>query len=98
VFLSGNKLGKEIMKYLKKYGAIWCSPCKSLEASLESINFDDYGIDLEKVDIDSLERTQLQALGVKGVPTMILYDENGNELLRRTGTMTVQQIKDWLKL
>ncbi len=86
------------MKYLKKYGAIWCSPCRTLDANLELIDFTGNNIDLEKIDIDSITRLELQNLGVKGVPTMILYDEDGNEISRKTGAMSVSQIETWLGL
>jgi thiol:disulfide interchange protein len=84
------------MKYLKKFSAIWCQPCRALKTVTEQINFPEHDIDLEEIDIDSITRMKLQELGVKGVPTMILYDDKGNELSRKTGAMSVDQLETWL--
>ena len=99
MFLSGNKLGKgKIMRYLKKYGAVWCSPCKTLDVSLNKINWEANSIVLEKIDVDSLQKDQLKNLEIRSVPTMILCSEDGTELSRKTGAMTPAQLTEWLNL
>ena len=84
------------MKYLKQYSATWCSPCRQLSATLEQLNFPENDIDLEKIDIDELEKEQLRVLGIRGVPTMVLYDEDGDELSRQNGNLSLSDVKQWL--
>lgn len=86
------------MRYLKKFGAVWCGPCRGLDVVLDQIDFTTTDVEVEKIDIDSLQRIQLQSLGIRGVPTMILFDEKGTELSRKTGTMSAEALKEWLEI
>lgn len=80
---------------LIKYSASWCQPCKQLSNSLKQVDLS--GITLEEQDIDTLPRLMLQTLGIRGVPLLILQDDNGNELDRRAGFMQASAIQEWLQ-
>ena len=45
-----------------------------------------------------MERPELARRGVRGVPTLILMDESGVELDRKTGALTADDIRKWLVL
>lgn len=76
------------MKILKFYGE-WCSPCKMLSNMLEST---DLGIPVEEIDID--ENPELtQKYGVRGVPTMVLLNDDGVEVRRLIGLPTKDQLE-----
>lgn len=80
---------------LIKYSASWCQPCKQLSNSLKQVDLS--GITLEEQDIDTLPRLMLQTLGIRGVPLLVLQDDNGNELDRRAGFMQASTIQEWLQ-
>lgn len=81
---------------LIRYTAQWCAPCQGLKSNLEQLDLGD--LEVQVIDIDGIEREDLMKAGVKGVPTLILQDDEGNELKRRTGAMTKEQLQLFLNL
>ena len=81
---------------LVKYQSTWCASCKTQTALLNTINLE--GIMLEQVDIDNLDMQQLSKVKVHGIPTLILYDNLGNELKRKSGALTKKQLQDFLNV
>lgn len=71
---------------LVDFFATWCGPCKTLAPILKEVKdtLGD-GISILKIDVDKNQplATQLQ---VRGVPTMILY-QNGKQLWRQSGVI-----------
>lgn len=65
------------MKILK-FSASWCVPCKTQERLLHetAINADIESLDVEE-DFEEVDK-----YGIRHVPTMILLDEDGNEVTR----------------
>lgn len=86
------------MKYLHKLSAVWCSPCRALGVTLSQLDLEAAGINLIKQDVDLLPKEVVQKLGVKSIPTLILMDESGNELGRKTGALTADEIRQWLEV
>lgn len=76
------------MKILK-FAASWCHPCKMLSGMLESA---DLGIPVEEVDIDENMELSMK-YGVRGVPTMVLLNDEGVEVRRLTGLPTKAQLE-----
>lgn len=61
------------------YSAAWCGPCKMLHPA-----FKKEGIEYTKIDIDAdLEKAKVA--NVKGVPTTIITDDEGEEVRRLVG-------------
>lgn len=80
---------------LIKIGASWCGPCKALDKSIDEsseIKFLEY----VKEDLDSMDPDYVQELKVRGVPTIILFNDN-IEIQRKTGSMTSLQFDEWIK-
>lgn len=84
------------MKYLHKLSATWCQPCRMLTNNLNQIDLESLGITVIEYDVDLMERSELQRIGVRGVPTLILMDSKKGELSRKTGALTVDEIRTWL--
>lgn len=83
---------------LVKFAATWCAPCKMLSTVLHDVKEKGglEGIEFEGVDIDKdMERARTS--NVRGVPTLILFDDNGNEIRRRAGLMNEAEVIEFLK-
>jgi thioredoxin 1 len=81
------------MKVLK-FSATWCGPCKMLARNLEDVNTN---IPIENIDIDDHQDTAVE-YGVRGVPTMIMIDENNNQVKRLVGMQSLKQLEDWFNV
>lgn len=77
---------------LLKFSASWCQPCKQLTKTIESA---DLYIPLQSVDIDE-DVGLTKQYGVRGVPTLVVLDDAGNELARKTGAMSKEALRDFV--
>jgi thioredoxin 1 len=78
------------MKRVLRFTASWCGPCKMLAKNLEEINTN---IPVEVVDIDVNTEVAMD-YGVRGVPTLIMLDEN-IEVKRLVGMQSLKTLEDW---
>ena len=78
------------------YSASWCASCGTLKQSLNSIDTED--LEIEVLDVDTLGMQALSKVGIKGIPSLILYDNQGNEIKRKTGALTKKQLEVFLGL
>ena len=79
------------MRRVIKFSATWCHPCKILSENLSNIQTD---IPIENFDIDDKFEIA-QEFGIRGVPTMVMLDENV-EVKRKTGLMSTAELEAWL--
>lgn len=79
------------MKKIVRFTASWCAPCKMLARNLEEANLE---IPIEVVDIDSNNELAIE-YGIRGIPTLVLFDEVGNVSKRISGLQSVEQLKEW---
>ena len=78
---------------LLKFSASWCQPCKMLTTITENM---DLPYDMDSIDID--EQTEMaMKYNVRGVPTLVLVDDVGNEVKRNVGMITRDKLLEWLK-
>ncbi len=73
------------------FSAEWCGPCKMLAPILKQVK-DSLGdrITIIKIDVDKNQELASK-YQVRGVPTMVLY-QNGKQLWRQSGVLTKDQI------
>jgi thioredoxin 1 len=80
-----------------KMSASWCMPCKVYAKTFESIkNEEKYkGIIFEELDVDDNEDLVIE-YGVRGVPTTIVLDENGEVLSKFNGNISKAELEEKL--
>ena len=79
------------MKILK-FQAEWCGPCKMLSKTLEG--YDE--IEIQEIDIDTDQEVAIR-YGIRGVPTLVLLDDSGSELRRKSGMMMMNDFEKFVK-
>lgn len=79
------------MKRVLRFTASWCSPCKMLALQLDDIENKPL---IEVIDIDENSETAIE-YGIRGVPTLVMLDENG-EVKRRSGMIQKAELEKWL--
>lgn len=81
------------MKTVIKMGASWCKPCLQLKPIFDDVVKDIP--DIKVVEIDVEEHPDIASnYKVRGVPSIIVTDENDNVLTMKTGMMSKEQLKD----
>jgi thioredoxin-like negative regulator of GroEL len=98
-FARARAAGKPVFVY---WGAKWCPPCNQLQATLfPRADFIERSRSFVPVYVDG-DRPGAQKLGarfkVRGYPTMVLFDKNGNELTRLPGEVEASQYTQVLTL
>lgn len=78
---------------LLKFEATWCQPCKALAQNMASLNLS--GFEYTAIDVDEQPEMATKHK-VRGVPTLIILDDDGNEVARRTGALSPLQLRSWL--
>lgn len=81
------------MKILK-FAAEWCGPCKMLSKTLEQYYKGD--VPIEEIDIDNNSEVAVR-YAIRGVPTLVLLDDSGNELRRKSGMMMIDDFEKFIK-
>lgn len=79
------------MNNLLVFSASWCAPCSRMKPVLE--NLDQSRI--IKYDVDSSD-DELVQYGVRGVPTFVAVDAEGNEVGRIVGETTLEELEKLL--
>lgn len=80
------------MKKVIRFTASWCQPCKMLAKNLESVNTT---VPIEVIDIDEDQETAIH-YGIRGVPTLVMMDENNNVVKRLVGMQPLKALEDWI--
>jgi thiol:disulfide interchange protein len=88
-------MGRFLMK-VHLFTAQWCSACSTVKQALNSICVED--LEIEVLDVDTLGMQALSKVGIKGIPSLILYDNQGNEIKRKSGALTKKQLEVFLGL
>lgn len=81
------------MKVLK-FAAEWCGPCKMLGNMLEK--YYDGDVEIQEIDIDESAEVAVR-YAIRGVPTLVLLDDNGVELRRKSGMMMIDEFENFIK-
>jgi thioredoxin 1 len=80
------------MKKVIRFTASWCQPCKAMASILEEINTN---IPIEVIDIDKQSDVAIE-YGIRGVPTLVKVDENGNIAGRMVGVKAKNLVEEFI--
>lgn len=82
------------MKRLLYFGADWCSACKVLWPIVER-EAPEKGFDVKFLDMDSDEGAiEAEKRVIKSLPTLVVVDEDGNEIKRAVGNTAWKEINE----
>lgn len=82
------------MKKIIYFTAGWCGPCRMFGPIIDELKGE--GLNIEKVDVDS--RPDLAGrYNVRTIPTLVLVNENGNEVIRKTGVQSKQSVREMFR-
>jgi len=82
------------VKALKFY-ATWCEPCKALSKIIEGAR-DKIAMPIEDIDIEQ-NMELAQKYGIRGVPALVIVDDEGNEVKRQSGMVMEDKLLEFLK-
>ena len=93
-----NKNVKESGKAsIVQFSAEWCSPCKTLKPIMEEISNEmSDKLNFFYMDIDSSPSTPT-LFTIRGVPTLIIFDKNGEQKNIKVGSTTKSNVQAFIK-
>ncbi len=77
------------MVKVEKWYATWCSPCTAMAPVLDAMH-ESGEIELTSYNVEE-SMGEARANGIRGVPTLIVRDDDGNELARFQDHVSLQQ-------
>ena len=77
-----------------KFFAPWCGHCKRLAPTWEEIGDADNGVTVAKVDVTE-QNALAKRFGIKSLPTLILFKENGEEITYSGARNAEELVKFW---
>lgn len=92
----GALLARSTAPVLADVWAPWCGPCRMMSPAFEAAARElEPSAQLVKLNSDAEQATAAR-LGIRGIPTMILF-HGGREIARQSGAMTTPQIVKWFQ-
>ena len=80
------------MNRILYFTASWCGPCKMMASTVtEAIGG---GMNITKIDVDEDQDMSIK-YNVRSVPTMVLVNQNNEEMNRVVGLQTLTALKDF---
>jgi len=76
------------MNIILYFTAAWCGPCKALAPRMEKLKGQ---INYRKIDIDQNQELSMK-YGVRSVPSLVLVNQNGEEIRRMVGLQSDDKI------
>lgn len=75
------------------FSAPWCGPCKVFKPAFQEVMEKFSDVEVEYIDIDD-QQIFASELGIRSVPTIIITDNDGKEVFRKSGVMPKNVLED----
>jgi len=80
---------------LIKFGAEWCSPCKTMHNVIESLEKNIEGVTICEADVEEIEDLTTE-LRIRNIPTTLIF-KNGNIVERIVGAYSMEDLIEKIK-
>ena len=80
------------MNRILYFTASWCGPCKMMASTVTEAMGG--GMNITKIDVDEDQDMSIK-YNVRSVPTMVLVNQNNEEVNRVVGLQTLTALKDF---
>jgi thioredoxin len=77
--------------------ADWCAPCRAIAPELDVLETRYTDVEFVKIDADANPEL-VQSLGILGIPTVIRFGGDGQEVARTTGAVKAEALALRLQL
>jgi thioredoxin 1 len=77
--------------------ADWCAPCRALAPELDKLEAKYADVEFVKVDADANAQL-VNELGIMGIPTVVHFSAQGEEVARSTGSTSADALAFRLRL
>ena len=81
-----------MLKKIVKYSTAWCGPCRMMKPIFREVSeMEKYSdITFEEMDVETDKNGEVECAkySIRNVPTMILFDENDDVIVKVSGAMT----------
>ncbi len=99
--LTDENFNKEVKESGKasivQFSADWCSPCRTLKPIMEEISNEmSDKLNFFYMDIDSSPNVPT-LFTIRGVPTLIIFDKNGEQKNLKVGFSTKSNVKSFIE-
>lgn len=72
-----------------------CGPCKISKAAVAGLRADGYNVEIEELNADENQDLVIY-YGVRALPTLLIVDDEGEEVARKAGAMNKAQMKSFI--
>lgn len=83
------------MNKILKFGAPWCTGCVSISKTIETLS-DEEKAQIVDYNIDNCDKELISKYNIRGVPALVVLNDQGGVIKTATGNMTKKQIIDLL--
>lgn len=78
------------------FTAEWCGPCRNMKPIVKAIDDETQSVEFQYVDVDEEKELAIK-YSVRSVPVLVMVDEKGYEVGRKTGPQTRAVLDMWVK-
>lgn len=80
---------------LIKFSASWCKPCEAFTPVVLQATESRTELEVLSVDVDE-EHSTAEEYGIMSIPAILLLNEEGSEIARCVGAMSLDNFNSWL--